>query len=227
MEHTAEEAKAHAIQLLGAPLGEVYSALWREVAVIHSNWAEYIELFGSKESRIDLLNQAAPRFARLVQDTLWESVILHIARLTDAPQSMGKGNLTIQSLPPLIDRPDTQDPVAELVAKAIYEADFARDWRNRRLAHRDLQLALKRPATPLKSGSRLAVKTVIATFGEVLNAVSSNYMDSTTYWDFHGASGGALSLLYVLDDGLTAERARRDRLRKSEVLPDDYKPRDL
>lgn len=227
MDRTADESKAHAIQLMGAPLGEVYSALWQEVAVIHSTWAEYVELFGTKESRIDLLNQAAPRFGRLIQDTLWERVILHIARLTDPPQSMGKGNLSIQSLPTLVDTPAVRDRVAGLVAGAISEAAFARDWRNRRLAHRDLQLALNPSATPLQSGSRLSVKTVLKSFGAVLDAVSLHYMDSTTYWDFHGAPGGALSLLYVIDDGLTADRARRDRLREGKFFPDDYKPRDL
>jgi hypothetical protein len=140
---------------------------------------------------------------------------------------MGRENLSIQSLPPLIDRPKAQDPVAGLVERAKTEAEFARDWRNRHLAHRDLQLALDRAATPLKAGSRLSVKTILTTFSELLNAVSSAYMDSTTFFDFHSDGGGAVSLLYVVDDGLQAEAARRDRLRRGEVLPDDYRPRDL
>jgi hypothetical protein len=227
MERTAQEAKEDAIKAMGTPLGEIYSALWQEIAIIHSTWAEYVALFGTKESRIHLMNQAAPRFTRLVQDTLWESVILHIARLTDPPQSMGKENLSVQSLPKLVDRPDTQESVASLVTRTISETAFARDWRNRHLAHRDLQLALNRPADPLKAGSRLAVKTVLATFAELLNTISFRYTQSTTYFDFHADMGGAISLLHIVDDGLRAEAARRDRLLRGEALPDDYKPRDL
>lgn len=93
MERTADQALAENIRVMGKDLGELYSALWQEVAWVHSKWAEYVQLFGVKESRIDLLNRAAPRFARLLQDSLWEDVLLHIARLTDPAKSMGKSNL--------------------------------------------------------------------------------------------------------------------------------------
>ena len=82
---------------MGWELGELYAALWREVAGIHSKWAEYVVLYGTKESRVDLLNRAAPRFARLIQDTLWENTVLHIARLTDPPKSMGTQSVRTES----------------------------------------------------------------------------------------------------------------------------------
>src|SRR5207249_7581748 len=110
---------------------------WQEIAWIHSKWAEYVVLYGTKESRVTLLNQAAPRFARLIQDTLWEDVVLHIARLTDPPKSMGKHNLSVQSLSEHVSDPATRHKVEQLVAQAIARSEFCRDWRNRRLAHRD------------------------------------------------------------------------------------------
>jgi hypothetical protein len=60
-------------------------------------WGEYVELFGTKPSRIDLRNRAAGGFFRVVQDGLWEDVLLHVARLTDAPRSGGRANLTIRA----------------------------------------------------------------------------------------------------------------------------------
>jgi hypothetical protein len=227
MQRTAAESRLHAISVMGEPLGELYSALWQEVAAIHETWGEYVILFGTKESRVTLMNKAAPRFTRLVQDTLWEHVLLHIARLTDPPQSMNRENLSIKALPPLVSRAELQDPVAQLIARATSEADFARDWRNRRLAHRDLALALERPAAPLKLGSRNSVKTVLATFVELLNLLNKHYFDATTIFDFRDEGRGALSLLYVVDDGLRAEQARRDRLRSGNLLPEDYARRDL
>ena len=56
-------------------------------------WEEYLELFGKTSSRIHLLNQSAPVFFKIVQDSLWENIILHLARLTDPPKSAGKNNL--------------------------------------------------------------------------------------------------------------------------------------
>src|SRR5262245_20632655 len=116
---TAEEARAHSIELMGPELGEIYAALWQEVAWIHSKWAEYVVLYGTKESRVDLLNRAAPRFARLIQDTLWEDVVLHIARLTDPPKSTGKHNLSLQSLGARVGHPEPGATVQRLVARAI------------------------------------------------------------------------------------------------------------
>ena len=53
-------------------------------------WNDFVELFGTKETRIDLLNGSAPRFFRIVQNVLWEETLLHLARLTDSPDSVGK-----------------------------------------------------------------------------------------------------------------------------------------
>lgn len=54
---------------MGSDLGTTYNALWQQLAWLHGKWAAYVELFGTKESRIDLMNEAAPRFFRIVQDS--------------------------------------------------------------------------------------------------------------------------------------------------------------
>lgn len=227
MNLTAEQARARSVQVMGQELGETYEALWQEIVWLHSKWAEYAVLYGTKESRVALLNKAAPRFARLIQDTLWEDVVLHIARLTDPPKSAGKHNLTIQSLATHIGDSATRAKVEELVARAIEQAEFCRDWRNRHLAHRDLHLALARGAEPLKTGSRQSVREILQTMDQALDTISSQYLGSTTYFEFDAAADGALSLLHVLDDGLKVEEARRERLRQGRMEPDDYKPKDI
>ena len=73
---SSDEAKAHHILRMGKDLGTIYDALWQEVASVHSKWSEFVVVFGTKESRIKLLNKAAPSFFRLVQDSLWENVLL-------------------------------------------------------------------------------------------------------------------------------------------------------
>ena len=77
---------------MGEELGSLYHALWQEVVWLHTEWGEYVQLYGTKPSRIRLLNEAAPSFFRLVQDGLFETTVLKIARLTDPPKSLGKPN---------------------------------------------------------------------------------------------------------------------------------------
>ena len=149
MYRTADETKAEHIAKMGAELGEFYSALWQELAWIHAKWAEYIALFGTDPSRIGMLNEAAPRFFRVIEDSLWEDILLHLSRLTDSPRSMGKDNLSVRSLPTIAALQGTAIPIDALVATAVAATEFARDWRNRKLAHGDLGLALGRPVQPL------------------------------------------------------------------------------
>ena len=97
-ELTADQVRLRNLQAMGEEVGSIYSQLWQELAWLYREWAEYVALFGTKESRVELLNEAAPAFTRIVQDSLWEGVILHIARLTDPPKSVGKRNLSIRAL---------------------------------------------------------------------------------------------------------------------------------
>ena len=60
----ASEAKAENIAKMGQELGEQFSALWQELAGLHSRWGEFVELYGSKKSRIELINHTAPAFFR-------------------------------------------------------------------------------------------------------------------------------------------------------------------
>jgi hypothetical protein len=71
-DRTAEEAEKRHTEKMGEALGTQFYALWKEVVWLHWNWAESVELFGSKPTRIELLNRAAPAFFRMTQDALWE-----------------------------------------------------------------------------------------------------------------------------------------------------------
>jgi hypothetical protein len=222
-EQTAAQTKVDNIAKMGAEIGAVYSALWQEVAGIHKKWAQYVELFGTSPARIDLLNQAAPSMFRTVQDTLWEDVLLHLARLTDPPKSMGKANLSLRQLAVLVAGLPIGRNVESLANAALGACEFARDWRNRKLAHRDLELAMGQSVQTLAPASRAAVKIALAALTEMLNAVSLHYFDSTTMFDRGPGREDAASLLYLLRDGLQSRADRQARIRRGEYQPSDLK----
>lgn len=224
---TAEEARQTYKSAMGESLGALFHSLWQEVAWVHLRWHEYVVLYGDKPSRVALLNKAAPGFFRLVQDMLWEATLLHIARLTDAPCSAGKQNLTIQRLHSLVCDEHFAQCVKTLSDKAKGATEFCRDWRNRRIAHSDLSLALGEHPAPLAAADRDKVNTALSAIVEVLNAVSLHYMNSSSFFDIPEYPGHAVSLLYVVDDGLSVEAERRDRLKRREVGLDDYSNRNL
>lgn len=221
-----EEAKQNYISVMGEPLGMVFHALWQEVARLHRVWSQYVELYGTKPSRVDLLNDAAPLFFRIVQTTLWEQTLLHIARLTDPPSSAGKSNLTIQRLSDLIEDQDAADQVRRIVSQAWKSCEFCRDWRNRRIAHSDLELSIEVGIKPLKTASRDGVNEALRSLTEVLNAVTRHYIQSESFFDVP-SSGDAVNLLYIIHDGLKEQEQRRARWKIGEHLEDDFKARDV
>jgi hypothetical protein len=220
---TADEARIDYISKMGSDLGEVYHYLWQEIAFVHQKWDEYVELFGTKPSRIDLMNEAAPAFFRMIQDSLWEDTLLHIARLTDRPEVARKDTLTILRLPQIVD-----SAVAHQVAAAIDAAKvacaFARDWRNRRIAHNDLLLMTKQSAVPLTPASREDVRKALDSIVNVLDVVSRHYTGGTNLFKWAGMPEGAVALLHVLRDGVRERDARHARWDRGEIDSIELQP---
>jgi hypothetical protein len=212
------------VTTMGEPLGSQYSELWQEIARLHATWLEYVELYGVKRSRVELLNDTAPYFFRIVQDHLHEAVMLHIARLMDPPYSnnnKARSNLTLQNLPLLVEDANLKAQVEGLCRKASNEVEFARDWRNRYIAHRDLKLAMSDSATPLPAVELKQINNVLALYEAILNVISLHYQDTESKFGLASRHGGAVELIYLLDDGLKAHKAQQERLLAGEFSVGD------
>jgi hypothetical protein len=219
-EQTAEEVREEYVRAMGHDLGNTFFEFRNECITLHWKWEEYVALFGTNPGRIELLNRAAGAFFRIVQDTLWEDVVLRIARLTDAPKSMGKDNLTLQRLPALVETA-LQGKVETLLQECLNKGSFARDWRNRRLAHSDLALVLgDKTAAPLAPASRKDVTEVLAAIVALLNSVQTHYLRSEAMYELRPI-GNAETLLYVLRDGLQAEEDRQKRFESGTCTKED------
>ena len=96
---------------------------------------------------------------------------------------------------------------------------------NRHIAHSDLDLKISNTARPLEFASRQCVNQALVSLSEALNAVAAEYLDSTSFFD--PLDGDALALLYIIDDGLRADKQRRERLKSGACGLDEFKPRDL
>lgn len=220
-EQTAEEARQEYVAAMGTELGGVFFELRNECVMLHWKWQEFVALFGTKPERIAILNEAAGAFFWVVQDTLWDDVLLRIARLTDNPTVAGKDTLTLKRLPTLVEAP-FRSVVDGLLQECLTKCRFARDWRNRRIAHTDFVLALERSnATPLEAASRQSVNYALHAIVKLLNAVQEHYTRSESTYAPRPA-GNAEALLYVLRDGLQFETARIRRIESGDLGPDDF-----
>lgn len=185
---------------MGDELGSVFYRLHCDRASLHLKWKEYARLFGTDESRVELLNGVAPAFFRMVQDALWENVLLHLCRLTEAQGPPGKtARLTLRCFPSMVAetiRPDVNRALRKVTKSTV----FAWDWRSRVIGHSNRQIALQeKDVRRLRKASRLAVQRAIGTIDGVLRVVERHYCGvSPDPFDVIGGPGDANSLLLVL-----------------------------
>jgi AbiU2 len=223
---SAEQLREDYCRVLGPELGDLFYALWNEMTWLEVKWQQYCQLYAASAKRIELLNGSAPFFFRVVQDVLWEDVILSIARLTGPPRSMGKDNLTLLRLPALVEDAALGAELETALEETVAAAAFAKDWRNRRLAHRDLALAIGERVEPLTPASRTAVREALSNMHRVFDLLQARYFGSPIAWDLLSTPPGAEALLYRLAAAQLAEEKRFKRLREGKALPDDLEEPD-
>ena len=220
---TSEEIKNDYVSQMGGELGSLFHALWQEVAWLHNEWHEYVQLFGTKQSRVALMNEAAPAFFGIIQQELLQMIVLRIARLTDPPKSAGKSNLTIRQLPEKIDDRLLRQKVTDLINTAVAAANFCRERRHRHIAHRALDVSLGVTTDPLPNVTRENISSAMASLAEVLNAVSHHYLNSTTDFALISNLGGAVALIRILDDGVQKKMERIAGLKRGELPADNIR----
>lgn len=223
-QQTAEEVRSAYIEKMGQELGELFHAASEELTEVHWRWNQYRILFGEKPSRIDLLNEAAPFFFRIIHDVLFEDTMLAIARLVGPIKSAGKPNLSIERFLPLLSDPKLQHEVRTLIEQARDAAAFTHDYRNRRIAHRDLDLTLGKSALMLPVVTRQNIEKCLSILRDILDHMEGFYCKAHTAYTYSASGWGAESLLYVIRDGLLRRKERRACWHRSEQHADDINP---
>lgn len=219
-----EEVKEEHLESMGPELGPLYHALYNEVAWLHAKWLQYRQLYAKSPERITLLNDVSGFFFRIVQEVFWKDVILHLARLTDPPESVGKANLTLRRLPKANIESSLAEEVHKLVEVAASQSSFAREWRNRHLAHKDLALALDVGAEPLPRVSRQNVEDALSAVRDVLNRLAGHYLDTTVAFEHFISRDDGEALVYHLRVAAHIEKLRRECLLEGKLSLEDLEP---
>ena len=168
-----------------------------------------------------LLNETATYFFRIVQDVLGQDVLLHITRLTDPPRQGAFENLTLRRLPDAVADTTLARELRGLITDAQERSEFAREWRNRRLAHQELSLALDGKAEPLPSASRQKIEVVLKSFRKVMNRLHSSYLTSGVAYEHVLASDDATHLVHLLAVATWFENRQAKRFQQGKLLPED------
>lgn len=137
-------------------------------------------LFQSRDD-VELLNAiTGGGFLWDVQMIFWDDLMLRLAKLTD-PVKGGRGrekkNLTVQLLPAFCCDDSLRDEMQRLVNEAVEATEFAREWRNKRIGHTDLERALSPNPEPLADSNREKAQVALNAIFAVLEAANASIRD--------------------------------------------------
>lgn len=137
---------------------------------------------------------------------------------------MGKDNLTVNRLAGLVEKklPGFGSRISDRADFAKAASDFARDWRNRWHAHKDLDLSIGSPLVkPLSDATLGKIDTALTAIDDVLKSVSSAFQGSSDGFRRIAEFGGSTSLIRVIDEGLRVLDQRTTRIQAGNATEDD------
>lgn len=184
-----------------------FDVLKNELVWLYHRWATYKQLFGRSKHRIELLNAIASGFFFVVQESLYDDVVLSICRICDPPQT-GRGkkaqaNMTIRRLLQEVGKAGDAELMNKLNAElADIEAALPPllEYRHKHVGHRDFEVAVKKVS--LSGPSREQVDTMLDLIAKLLNKICNFYGDTEWLFDALAVDGDAEQLLNTAKAGL-------------------------
>jgi hypothetical protein len=154
---------------------EKYKSLRNDVCHLHRKWGIFRQLYVSGENVVELLNIVAPGFFGVCKELLADDVLLSIGRLADPKQTFKADNLSLEQLVFSIDEkyPDLISELEQLLSITRDKCAFAREQRNKRVAHTDLSTRLE--AKPLSSPTTTNVEAALESIRDVMNAIEKYF----------------------------------------------------
>ena len=181
---------------------------------LRSHWEYFTTLFEASALKRELLQTIAPKFFDDLHKLFIEHLVLHICRLTDETQTMGRKNLTAKFLIEHSDWSSAPDTLAEvkLISDSIHNFRKrilpARKWF---IAHHDLSAV--RLGQSLGAASDAEWKQFWLDLQDFLELLFRHHVDPNSQFYLNGIAGmsDANSLLSAIRNGKLFEAVMDDR----------------
>jgi hypothetical protein len=175
---TSEEALQERIKQLGESAGKFVRNLETDLYSLRILWRKYVCFFGTSSERVDLMNAISGSSTYWIERCMFESAMLSICRLTD-PETHRKGkglNISVRCLPSF-SRKGKDQVLDDLIDVAINKTEFARSWRNKRIAHSDNDA--RNGLLPMPTASRLLMRQAMDAIAACIKRFALIEFDTT------------------------------------------------
>jgi len=182
-------------------IDKLLQAISEELGELHLKWLLFSQLYEDEEI-VELLNESAPTFFGVCQSVFLNDIILSISRLTDSSKTGDKENLTLARIVDIIDPSSVQlkTELVETLEIVKNSCDFARNHRNRRVAHTDLKTYFQDHPEPLLSITREKIEEALLGLRAFVNKVELHFTQNEMGYEYLAIAEGASSLIGCLYD---------------------------
>lgn len=177
----------------------IFRKLQNEALELHYRWDMYNEIYAGDKKQFEILNSCGSNFFYYVQHLMLDHTSLTFSKLTDPDTQAGNENLSLQQIHKLVAKNGDNELVKEL--EILFDTlksacEKFRLLRNKRIAHLDLNHAMKTTKEALPGISRAYVENALKILREYLDKIELFYKKSTTGYDLihapYNASAKAL-----------------------------------
>jgi hypothetical protein len=141
MDKSRGELENEYLEAFGADGGRAVQIVTNSVCQLYQEWRLFLYFFAGPKERVGVLNDASGLTARTLQNTLWDSALIKVRRLTDPSKQRSNENLSLERLVGIAQESckiDLKPAYAELIEKVSH----CRKYTDKNLVHRDLRNAL-------------------------------------------------------------------------------------
>ncbi len=192
---------------------EEYDKLKNEISWLHAKWIIFNQLFSASEKRIDLLNESAATFFYIIQEILIGEIQVFLSKLTDPARKGRFDNLSLEKLQALLVSHGNQELAVDnrkVLDQIHLQCEPFRIWRNKRLAHLDMNTAMRAGNTPLPNITKEMIDDALALIRQFMNNIEGFYNNAEHGYEHFIMHSDGEALVVALRDGMRYEELIKD-----------------
>ncbi len=198
---------------------DIFNELKNQVIWVHTKWENYRQLFEASDTRLRLLNKCAHAFFLIIHNALIVDVLMSLSKLTDPAGKRKRKTLSFEQLQKQVKKNGDwglASKLSEILGKLKEKSEEIQNYRNKRLAHLDLDITLKR--AKLDNITVKMIEEVLALAGEYMNAIEGHYYQTEVLYEGGISSyGDGDALVAILKDGLRL----KELVKANKILDDE------
>ncbi|WP_283742706.1 hypothetical protein [Sideroxydans sp. CL21] len=190
-------------------LSDIWEFLNSQVVWLHGRWIVYRQIYGTNPKRIDLINEAAPTFFWMIEQSLMNDVQLTLVKLADPSTTCGRENLTLETLVTEVERISTGELSTTMRQSLVNFRQCCEKIRQRRhkdIAHFDLSVQLGNKAEVLPSPSRQEIELALLELRKFMNLFLDFFQNTQMAYEHFSLSTDGNTLLFRLKESLRYEQ---------------------